>query len=650
MPARRSPDLVGRADDVARLSEALGLTPPTGTSAAPGSAPVRAILLAGDAGVGKTRLLAELRDRAVAAGWRVVIGHCLDLADGTVPYLPFTEILGRLADEEPATVAAAIDRHPALARLQPGRRLMSAGEPGGPGPGEPRHLVDGVPSLLEDVARQGPLLVVVEDIHWADRATLDLLRVLLTRPFADRVALVASYRSDDLHRRHPLRREVAEWARIRDVERHQLGPLGGEDVRRLIQLLHPEPLSSGDVAAIVARAEGNAFFVEELVGAGLPGDALPDDLADLLLVRLDRLDADSREAVRAVAVAGRRVTHGALSAATGLEPAGLEAAVREAVDRQVLEPVGGDSYAFRHALLAEAVYDDLLPGERARWHAAYAEALQAGRCHGTAAELARHARLAGDEATALRAGVQAGDDALSVGAPDEAAQHYLQALTLVSRGAELAVGDLAELAAKAADALFAAGHSGRSVRVAGDQLDRLPADAAPADRARLVTALAQGLSVIDTDDDAAARSAEAVSLLADGPPRQRASALALHARLLGQRGRLAEARQAGVEALALADRHALPRLATDVMTTFAQLDTDRTDEEIRHALEDAVDQAGAAGARAAELRARYYLGRFGSPGPRPRRRGRRGVRRRPRRVENGTRGRRTPSSHGCSAR
>ncbi|MEZ5193434.1 MAG: AAA family ATPase [Nocardioides sp.] len=374
VPARRSPDLVGRADDVARLSEALGLTPPTGTSAAPGSAPVRAILLAGDAGVGKTRLLAELRDRAVAAGWRVVIGHCLDLADGTVPYLPFTEILGRLADEEPATVAAAIDRHPALARLQPGRRLMSAGEPGGPGPGEPRHLVDGVPSLLEDVARQGPLLVVVEDIHWADRATLDLLRVLLTRPFADRGGLVASYRSDDLHRRHPLRREVAEWARILHVERHQLGPLGGEDVRRLIQLLHPELLGrrGGDQ---VARAEGNAFFVEELVGAGLPGDALSDDLADLPLVRLDRLDADSREAVRAVAVAGRRAT-ARCPPRPASRPAGLEAAVREAVDRQVLEPVGGDSTPSRHALLAEAVYDDLAPGERARWHAAYAEALQ----------------------------------------------------------------------------------------------------------------------------------------------------------------------------------------------------------------------------------------------------------------------------------
>ena len=160
-------------------------------------------LLSGDAGVGKTRLLTEVRDRLTGDGWRVVAGHCLDLGDSALPYLPFSEILGRLSTELPEVVAAVAGRHPILARLLPGRRTL-AGEVGDGAAIERSALFDAVRALLDEAAAEGPMLVVVEDTHWADQSTRDLLTFLFARD-AGPMSLVVSYRADDLHRRHPLR-------------------------------------------------------------------------------------------------------------------------------------------------------------------------------------------------------------------------------------------------------------------------------------------------------------------------------------------------------------------------------------------------------------------------------------------------------------
>lgn len=602
-----SPTLVGRDAELEQLCLRLGIR----MSGEGHPAAARALLLAGDAGVGKTRVLTELRDLALDRGWRVVAGHCLDFGDSALPYLPFSEILERLGTDVPDVVSATVDRHPALARLAPGRRSIGQADADPAGGIDPRPLFEAVPALLEDVAATGPLLVVLEDLHWADRSTLDLLSFLFSRPFSGQVSLVASYRSDDLHRRHPLRRQIAEWSRLRSVERLQLEPLERADVRRLVRLIQTRHLTEADVAVIVDRAEGNAFFVEELVGAGGDGLALPEDLAGLLMVRVDRLADDARQVVRAAAAAGRRVAHGLLAEATGLTPGALDEALRGAVDGNVLVPVQGDSYSFRHALLAEAVYDDLLPGERTRWHTSYAAALSSGRFLGAAAELARHARLAGDLATAVTAGIAAGDEAASVGGPDEAAQHYLQSLTLLSQGAEVPEVDRAELGARAGEALLAAGHTAKAARVLREQLDQLPSEASAEQRARLLSSLGQTLLVADTDEHPGDYSGEAVTLLADGPPRPRAQALALHARILAAYGRADEARQAGLEALTLAEKLAMPRLATDVLATFAQLSKrGGSAEEVTATFEEAIARARGTGAVNAELRARYQLGRY----------------------------------------
>ena len=208
--------------------------------------------------------------------------------------------------------------------------------------------------------------------------------------------VVVSYRADDLHRRHPLRQAVAEWVRLPGVRRIELSPLPDADVRTLIKDRGAGDLDAEGVRAVVRRASGNAFYAEELLDAGLADieSALPETLADLLLVRLDRLEDDARLVVRAASCSGGRVTDQVLAAVVGLPPAQLDDALRSAIDHKVLAQVAGDSYGFRHALLAEAVHDDLLPSERRRINLAYISALTADGSHGPAAEIAMHAAAA----------------------------------------------------------------------------------------------------------------------------------------------------------------------------------------------------------------------------------------------------------------
>jgi DNA-binding CsgD family transcriptional regulator len=597
-------ELVGRDAELEQLCSTLGIS----ASATDRSA----VLLAGDAGVGKTRLLTELRDRSVAEGWLVQAGHCLDFADSALPYLPFSEITGRFARELPDLFDEVAERHPALLRLLPGQRMLSQATDPESVPADQAALFEAVHALAEAAGERQCLLLVVEDLHWADQSTRDLMSFLFGRGFESPVALVASYRSDDLHRRHPLRRQVAVWARMNGVERIQVEPLGRADVRRLVQQLHPDPLPEEQVRDIVGRAEGNAFFVEELVGATRSRTGrIPEDLAELLLVRLENLDDSAVTVVRAAAVAGRRVSHAALSEVVSLDPTELDSAIRDAVDGHVLVPTGDDFYRFRHALLAEAVYDDLLPGERASLHAAYVAALKDGRASGTAAELARHARMAKDHATALTASLRAGDDARGVGGAEEAAQHYLQALDLWSdtRLPDDVDLDYPRLVGLVSDALIAAGHPARAIGVVREQLDHLPADATDSVRGQLLGTLAFSLAMTETQQDPLELTRQAVALVPDEPTSARAKTLAVHARMLARSGHFKEGREVAMTALALAERLDMPRLASDIRTTLVGLEKKGgPSESLIEALRSAIAGAVDAGASNTELRALLLLG------------------------------------------
>lgn len=598
--------MVGRRSELAHVIRSIGMDPPRPPEQ------VTDALLAGDAGVGKTRLLHEVRRAAQARGWHTVTGHCLDFDDADLPYLPFSELVGRLTDEWPDIVAQAAGSHPALARLQPGERSRSAGSSHADDPAVDRaELFRAVAAALAAVAEDAPLLVVIEDAHWADQSTRELLHFLLSREVSAGFAVIVSYRSDDLHRRHPLRRQAAEWGRLSGVERVHLGPLTDSEVRALVRQLVARPLDERELADVIGRAEGNAFFVEELVNAAAePGGAVPTDLADLLLVRLDRLEEAGRQVVRTASVSGRRVSHELLAQVVDLPADDLDDGLRAAVDLNVLV-ADRAGYSFRHALLGEAVHDDLLPGERVRLHTRYVEALRDDPGAGTAAALARHARLAHDWPIAFTASIEAAREASAVGAPAAAADHYQRALELLAADDRL-VGDgptAIDLAIDSGEALMQAGDPERAESVLRDQHHALGPAANDVDRARLLGALARAGSFLDGEEESLELSAQAVALVPATASVMRAEILVNHAKVLTTWGKRDEAERVALEAMTMAEDVQRPDLASDAATTLSSLVPPGSVEALREALLRAVQRAAETGAVEAELRGRYLLGR-----------------------------------------
>ena len=408
-----SPVLVGRDAEMAALEAALD-TVRQGRPAA--------VLIGGEAGMGKTRLIGEFTAVARAAGARVLTGACLELGADGLPYSPFTATLRDLVresgpDEISSLLSGSTRAAAELARLLP--ELAGAPRPSKAGSmtaGEARaHLFEGVLSLLERLAEQRTLVLVIEDAHWADQSSRDLLAFLIGYQRAIRNLLViVTFRSDELHRTHPLRPLLAELARIDWVDRTELPRLTRGQAEELSAVVLGRPPDRGSADAIYERAQGNPLFTEELLACEDGCDMVPDSLADLLLQAVRRLPEDTQDALR-VASAGSGVTSDALLAqVTGLDAGPLAAAIRPAVAANVLV-TSGDGYAFRHALIQEAVHADLLPGEHAAVHTRFARAIDAdpGLVPGGRAEIekAHHWYSAHDTTGALagswRASVQA---------------------------------------------------------------------------------------------------------------------------------------------------------------------------------------------------------------------------------------------------
>ncbi|MEO6473040.1 MAG: AAA family ATPase, partial [Aeromicrobium sp.] len=560
-----------------------------------------AVLLSGDAGIGKTRVLRELAARAVEDGQRVLVGHCLDLGESAFPFQPFVEVLGRLTEDERAEVA---HRFHALAPLLPG------GPRSDPGSGSGELFADLV-AALDWLAGDGPVLLILEDVHWADASTRHLVRYVLNQRFAGPVHVVVSYRSDDLHRRHPLRTAVAEWARLPGVQRLDLGPLDDDEVRDLVRSRSSDAPGASGLAAIVRRAEGNAFIVEELIDAGADdGNPLPETLADLLLVRLDRLDDLGRQVVRAASCAGGPVTDELLAEVVGLDPSELDVALRSALDHKILTRASDDSYTFRHALLAEVVYDDLLPGERRRIHLAYLAALTKDGFVARASEIANHALEAGDLPAAFVAKIEAGEQAVRVHGYDEAADCYERALEIIDAAPEGT--DVIGLVIRASEALTAAGHMQRATALVRDNLRHLPADATAQDRGRLLVELGTAAFAAAMTLDAEAASLEALELTAEEPTELRALAEALYANIASDARRDDEAFAWAAQARSLGQRLGLPHVVADATAVQARLQSRSGDDpdEAKRRFAELIESTRAGGNVVGELRAHILLAFF----------------------------------------
>ncbi|MDR7383131.1 helix-turn-helix transcriptional regulator [Promicromonospora iranensis] len=461
--------LVSRQEQVASLLLAVGRA----SAGRPGL-----VLVGGDAGVGKTRLISHVAEAAGQAGASAVVVHCVDLGQVGIPYLAFTDALtqlqtGAAGPDAAARVAELVAERPAL------WRLLEPGSSGDADHDERLQLFEGiVRSLAVAGEPERPLVLVVEDAHWADASTRDVLRFLAARARSENLLIVVTYRSDDVDRRHPLRPLLAELSRLEHVERMDLQPFDEKELREFTTALAGRPLAAGSFAEVLDRSEGNAFFAEELLDAGPSSAGLPWTLTEVLRTRLERLDPEVQQVLRIASVAGRRVREELLrSAAARWGALDVDTALREAVTQQVLV-VSGAHLEFRHALLAEALYADLLPGERSAVHRAYLAVIEQdgpdGMPIGSAAERAHHAFEGHDLPAALSASRDAALRARRLLAPEEELKHWEQVLALwesVPDAEERIGSDRVAVALSAGEAAARAGDPVRAVKLTRRAVD-----------------------------------------------------------------------------------------------------------------------------------------------------------------------------------
>ncbi len=547
--------IIGRTAEMAELEAAL-------QDAAAGRPSL--VFVAGESGVGKTRLIAEFERRsAERSGARVLGGDCVELGEGELPYAPLVAALRPLVRRgdavlgavDPSVRAELAALAPALATSDNAPR-SSRDDPDARG-----RLFEALLALLDALAQTGPVLLTIEDIHWADGSTRAFLSYLSASLCREPVLVVCSYRPDELHRRHPMRPLLAELERDHRARRVELGPLTRDEVGEQLEGILGAPPEATMVDRMFRRTEGNPLFTEEVLAGGLDGrGTLPPTLRDALMVRIDKLDGDAQELLRVVAAA-QRADHDLLADASGLDSRALRDALREVVAANVVVVDDSGRYTFRHALLREVVIDDLLPGEAADLHRALAHALEARLRGGRggaqlSSALAFHYFAAGDREAALTTSVSAANDAMDVLAFGEAAHLLGRALELWDRvddPEKLSGVDEVELLSRAAHARDLDGDVTRQETLLRRAMDRIDDEAEPERAARLLSRLHRAQFNLNRQDESIVTLERGLALLdADIPSRARAALLTTKAKTAMLRSRYGESIEAAQQAIAAA--------------------------------------------------------------------------------------------------
>jgi DNA-binding CsgD family transcriptional regulator/tetratricopeptide (TPR) repeat protein len=558
-----SPTMVGRDRELERAGDAI---------AAARTGEPRHLLISGEAGVGKSRLVDELEAMAEGREMQVLRGACANLGEGGLPYGPLVEAFRTLAHElSPETRIAVVGPDGAdLARLVPALApdTLPADAPGATagsaitGEWAQKRLLEAILGIIQRLSARTPVLVVIEDLHWADPASLDALAYLVRSLRSEPVTLALTVRSDELHRRHPLRPWLAELERTGRVERIDLERLGERATADLVGAILDSAPDHDLVRRLHLRSDGNPFFIEELLAADGATDAgrLPPTLREILLARLGALPDAVRPVLAVAAVAGHAVDHDQLAAVTRLGDDELDGALRRAVEGQVL--IAGSGYYFRHALLQEAAYDDLLPGERQRLHRAIAADLASrpvpsgAAAAGHWAELAHHWSAARDDQRALEASARAAVAAADAYAYADARRHAEHALELWPSvpDPEVHAGmDRPTLLDRAARAAWLAGDPRRGVAWFREAVAALPDDADPIERGIRLERLSRALWTDGQSSEAMTVIETAVAVMpADPPTAERARVLSGHGQLLMLLDRPSEAIERCREAVDMA--------------------------------------------------------------------------------------------------
>jgi DNA-binding CsgD family transcriptional regulator len=563
-----SPVLVGRAEQLAVLGEALAAT---------GRGEPATVLIGGEAGVGKSRLVGEFSALA-AGGGRVLVGGCLELGASGLPFAPFTTVLRQLVRE--VSVAGIGEFLTGQASRELARLLPELGEPAQHEDeayqGEARaRLFEQMLSLFERLGNAGPVALIIEDAHWADRSTRDLLTFLIGNQRVLRgVLIVVTFRSDELHRAHPLRALLAELGRVSWVQRFELPRLTRHEAAAQITAILASDPDPALVDSVFRRSEGNPLFVEQLLGCD---EELPESLRDLVLANVQRLPDETKDLLRVASAGGVWLGHRLLGSVSGVDDDDLARVLRPAVAGNVLL-ADSDGYLFRHALIREAMHEDLLPGEHSRLHARYAEAIAAdpslvpaGRA---TIELAHHSYSAHNLTFALISAWQAAAEA------GRALAHAEQ-LAMLSRVLELwdnvpdpagRIGaDHVRVLEEAVRVTHFTGDSDRGDAIATAALAELDVDAEPARAALLLER--RGILRCHFDLVAGVKDLrQALSLVDDGRhERERARVLASLANLQHKEGSDSQSRSAAEEALAIATQTGDQATAASALITLAML-------------------------------------------------------------------------------
>lgn len=411
---------IGRAHELDRLRGGLDET-------AAGRPAI--VVVGGESGVGKTRLVTEFLNGARDGGATVLIGGCTDYGESGPSYWAVLDALRPVWKQGGESGPAPVTPDGPTSTVSP----PVAADPSVLGP---VALFESILEVLRRLAEEAPVVLAVEDVHWADRSTRDLLAFLLANLQADRVMTIVTYRSEAMDRRHSMQALLGELRRSRRAEFIELRPFTRDEIVAKLQGILGRPPDAELVELTWSRSDGNAFFAEELVAAVLEGHGkdLPETLRHILLCRVDVLSESARQVVRLVAVGSDAVSYPLLSTVADMDEGDLVSALRECVERQLLAVrQDGGTYRFRHSLMQEVLYEELLPGEKQLLHAAYGRALEGhdGRSASiVASQLAYHWYAAGDARRALSSAVDAAVAALSIYGYAEAQRHFERAIEL----------------------------------------------------------------------------------------------------------------------------------------------------------------------------------------------------------------------------
>ncbi len=560
----RTSPLIGRAEELARLS-ALAQGVRKGGA--------QLVLLSGEAGIGKSRLVAEFVARLDEAGWGCHVGHCIEYADRSLPFGPIVNVLRSLLLDNLDEVDELVGHHRGdLSSLLP--ELGGDDTRSGSRSGDVDRVFDAISMTLTEASRRRPVAVVVEDIHWSDAATRDLLGSLVHSLGTAGVLLVATERSGAAPRGHPLRIWLAEQRRFPNVTSLVLGGLSqGELAEQATGILGHVP-DDALVEDLFVRTGGNPYFAHELVVAHRDGiETLPSSLAEFLTSRIERLAEDERAVLQAVAVAGGAVSHTMLAAM--LPDLSIGPIVRSLYDASILV-IDGSDYTFWHALLRAAILRDLLPFESQDLHRRAAEAITNDPSHGSSpselANLALHWGEADDPDRSLEAAVEAADACAAVAAYETAAEMALQAIRawpLADRPEERTGRSRDHLFLQAAEWLAGCYRGAEAVELLTAALAGWAADL-PAGRRALVLARVAPIEFhLGHPTEAAELLAEAARLVAD---ERSPEAAQVHHRISKQAladGRIHPALDAAERAIDIAGVHGPTVVLVEALTTKA---------------------------------------------------------------------------------